>query len=104
MIEIRQFPVLNQQQCRPSERKIMPCSVPWSFAETFREQARINHDQTLERLAERGGLAPEEMWVAAHGYRWFEAKRLELLPDEQLAIDWLVAAVAAHQSALWGAL
>lgn len=85
MTEERRFPVLNQQNCRPQERKTMPRSVPWQFAETFREQAMINHDQTLETLASRGGLAPEEMHVAAHG------QGLRVMPDEQVAIDWLRA-------------
>lgn len=81
------FPVLNQQSCRPSERKTMPRSVSWAFVEKFREQAQANHDQTLERLAERGGLAPEEMWLAAHGHGLFRVKI-----DEQVAIDWLYEA------------
>jgi len=80
------FPVLNQQNCRPSEQKLMPRSVPWAFVEAFRQQAEQNHGQTLERLAERGGLAPEEMWLAAHGLR------LRDMPDEQVAIDWLYEA------------
>lgn len=83
----RRFPVLNQQACRASERKAMPRSVPWAFVEKFRAQAEQNHDQTLERLAERGGLAPEELWLAAHGHRLF---RVEI--DEQVAIDWLYEA------------
>lgn len=65
----------------------MPRSVPWSFVEKFRAQAEDNHDQTLERLAERGGLAPEELWLAAHGHRLFRVK-----VDEQAAIDWLYEA------------
>lgn len=84
---MKRFPVLNQQNCRPSERKTMPRDVPWEFVERFREQAEENHGQTLERLAERGGLTPEEMWLAAHGHRLF---RLKL--DEQSAIDWLYEA------------
>ena len=62
----------------------MPRDVPWSFVEKFRVQAELNHDQTLERLAERGGLAPEEMWLAAHGQRVCREH-----VDEQVAIDWL---------------
>lgn len=84
MSDIKRFPVLNQQSCRAADRKTMPRSVPWSFVEKFREQAETNHDQTLERLAQRGGLAPEEMWLAAHGHRLFRVKI-----DEQQAIDWL---------------
>lgn len=65
----------------------MPQSVPWDFVEKFRKQAEYNHGQTLERLAERSGLSPEEMWLAAHGHKLFKIK-----VDEQLAIDWLIAA------------
>jgi uncharacterized protein YbcC (UPF0753/DUF2309 family) len=81
---MKTFPVLNQQNCRPSQQKKMPRDVPWTFVESFRERAQINHSQTLERLAERGGLAPEEMWLAAHGHGLFKVKI-----DEQVAIDWL---------------
>jgi hypothetical protein len=82
------FPVLNQQNCRQRDRKPMPRSVPWAFVEAFRDQAEENHGQTLERLAERGGLAPEEMWMAAHGRRL----RLADMIDQQTAIDWLYEA------------
>lgn len=84
---MRRFPVLNQQSCRPEHRKTMPHSVPWAFVEAFRAQAERNHDQTLEVLASRGGLAPEEMYFAAHGKGLFKEK-----VDEQVAIDWLYAA------------
>jgi hypothetical protein len=85
---MQRFPVLNQQHCRPSERKTMPRSVPWEFVEKFREQAEYNHDQTLERLAERGGLAPEEMWCAAHGCKLAHIRDI----TEHAAIDWLYEA------------
>lgn len=80
----KRFPVLNQQAGRRSQQKQMPRTVPWEFAERFRKQAEENHSQTLERLAERGGLAPEEMWLAAHGHGLFKVHI-----DEQTAIDWL---------------
>lgn len=89
----KRFPVLNQQSCRPSERKTMPRSVQWAFVEKFRIQAEENHDQTLERLAERGGLAPEELWLAAHGQSLFRKKI-----DEQAAIDWLYEASGEPRS------
>lgn len=44
-------------------------SVPWSLVERWRKQIERNHSQTLERLAERGGLSPLEFWFAAHGRR-----------------------------------
>ncbi len=68
---MKRFPVLDSQRCRPRDRKPVPREVPWAFAESFRKQAERNHDQTLERLAERGGLSPQEIWIAAHGHRLF---------------------------------
>lgn len=63
----------------------MPRSVPWAFVEQFREQAEHNHSQTLERLAQRGGLCPEEMWIAAHGRRYGDIAYVV----EADAIAWL---------------
>jgi hypothetical protein len=38
-----------------------PKTVPWSLLAPHEAQARKNHDQSLARLAERGGLDPTEM-------------------------------------------
>lgn len=91
----RRFPVLNHQNCHPRDRKTMPNSVPWAFAETFRAQAERNHDRTLEQLAERGGLAPEEMYRAAHGWGLYHMgeRFMRGMIDEQVAIDWLYEAI-----------
>jgi hypothetical protein len=35
-------------------------AIPWSVISPFEDQAQRNHDQSLQRLAERGGLGPEE--------------------------------------------
>ncbi len=80
------FPVIVGQSRLPREvLAAWPRSVPWSFAETFRDQAQSNHQQTLERLAERGGLAPDEMWLAAHGHN------LRVRIDQEYAGEWLIA-------------
>ncbi len=75
------FPVLKQ-----SSKKLMPRSVAWALVEPWRAQIERNHSQTLDELAGRGGLSPEELWCAAH--------RLGLrgIGDvmEQMAIDWLI--------------
>jgi hypothetical protein len=70
----------------------LPRSVPWSVAEQAREQAYRNHEQTLERLAQRGGLCPRELLTAlrGHGLRLFateadaEAALLRIAAGE----DW----------------
>lgn len=54
--QARKFPV------HPNDRNIM-ASVPWSLVAPHDEQAQRNHGgQTLERLAERGGLGLVEMF------------------------------------------
>lgn len=45
-------------------------NIPWRVIAPHEQQAIKNHDQTLKRLAERGGLAPcEAIWVM-EGRRW----------------------------------
>jgi hypothetical protein len=56
----RQFRVLlhwDERQRLPGA----PRSVPWSLLAPHEERALRNHDQTLERLNERGGLGVSEM-------------------------------------------
>lgn len=62
----RLFPIMRDRndQC--------PRSVPWSVLAAHEAQAKDNHDQTLARLAERGGLSPQEAWCVAHDRRWRE--------------------------------
>lgn len=49
----RPFPIL--QPCKSGLR-----SIPWAMLAPHEEQAKRNHDQTLQRLAERGGLGAIE--------------------------------------------
>jgi hypothetical protein len=51
-----------------SERRKVPKFVDWSVLDG--KQAQINHGQTLERLAERGGLAPDEIVANIERRRW----------------------------------
>lgn len=44
-----------------------PTRVPWAFMEQFEATVRSNHDQSLERLAQRGGLDPCEIMAAVNG-------------------------------------
>ena len=64
MSEVRRFPVLEKG--RPS--------VPWSAIADHARQADINHGQTLERLAERGGLSYAEFWFVVMDEDWDDWK------------------------------
>lgn len=61
----RRFPVLAA-----SRRNTTPPSVPWRLVAPHAARAQVNHSQTLERLAERGGLAPDELWCVVHEASW----------------------------------
>lgn len=50
---MKSFPVLESG---PQKLRL-----PWDFVEQYRARLESNHDQTLERLAERGGLAWSEL-------------------------------------------
>lgn len=57
----RKFPIMGNDNIK---------SVPWAVAEFGRKQAEKNHGQSLERLAERGGLDVLEMAWALTGVGW----------------------------------
>ena len=42
-------------------------NVPWTVAESARDQAELNHAQTLEQLARVGGMTAFEMLAALKG-------------------------------------
>lgn len=81
------FPVLSSSRYELERAGVtnVPRSIPWDVAERFRQQAYYNHDQTLERLAERGGLSPAEMYVAACGLG------LRGMPQDhdEVVLEWL---------------
>lgn len=91
------FPVLLDYQ----ERKAFPdCprQVPWSKIAPHEKQALGNHgNQSLRRLAERGGLSPSEIRCAVEGRGLREIFRATAIASrekheafERGAIDWLI--------------
>lgn len=68
-------------------------SIPWRAIAPYKYQVKVNHGQTLERLAERGGLDPVEVRCAVEGKRLSNAVMFGNYTDEQRAADlaWLEA-------------
>lgn len=64
----RQFPIMDEEEKRPNIR--VTWYVPWGLLAPHEQQALKNHGQTLERLAERGGLGPIEALAIIQGRRW----------------------------------
>lgn len=66
-------------------------AISWEVAELFRRQAERNHAQTLERLAERGGLSPFEAACALANSDLFRG----IKPDQRAALTMLAGAAHA---------
>lgn len=59
MNEIRMFPIMANRYNR-KEPWDAPIEIPWGMISPCESRAKMNHSQSLERLAERGGLCPTE--------------------------------------------
>lgn len=66
------FPILlTLRERRHSAALDCPPSVPWRLVEPHEDQALKNHNgQSLARLAERGGLGPDELVAVLEDRQW----------------------------------
>lgn len=67
----------------------VPSTIPWSLVEPLRKSAMEGHNQTLERLDERGGLSVIELYVHVHQIPWSTIYSWNRKRDEVLA--WFLA-------------
>lgn len=85
------YPILQGQTDEAYEarrnRTPYPRTVPWDLVRDHQEQAQSNHSQSLERLAEQGGLSPKELWCVVHDVKFYSPEGREL--TEAKAIEWL---------------
>ena len=89
MSEGRTFPVLFGYHPEREEWRAAGCprSVPWPFLEPHEARARTNHSQTLERLAQRGGLGPEEVLAIVRDKGLRYVLELAKLPKPQVVAE-----------------
>lgn len=78
-----------------SEREVMPImggvflkAIPWALISGHEDQAQRNHGQTLDRLAERGGLGPSEAFAVCKDARWRQVNE----PASERALMRLIVA------------
>lgn len=84
-----QFPVIEAVRYRRRRRRdpslpAAPRSIPWSLVAAHEAQALRNHYQTVERLAQRGGLSPAELVAVLEDRPWTsmaESAAIERLTD-----------------------
>lgn len=83
----RAFPLLRGHRQKNAAR--LRQSIPWEMIAPHEAQALRNHDQTLERLAERGGLSPGEAVDVLMGRKWntTPADRADAMLEE-LVVEW----------------
>ena len=88
----RTFPVMLDWHDRKKLSTVaFPTSVPWGFIEQYERAAKQIHTQTIERLAERGGLTPCEMMaVITNSRAWWSE-------PEETAVKALKNAVAEYK-------
>ena len=85
------FPIMWQSRYPRRKRpERLPHTVPWAVVAPHREQATKNHTQTLERLAERGGLCPQELIAVLTNCSWTETVHL----SDEAAVDHLLKLLA----------
>ena len=63
MAEERQFPIHPASVKKFPE---LPQTVPWGFVAEHEPQSLHNHSQSLERLAQRGGLDWSELYYVVN--------------------------------------
>jgi len=83
------YPILQGQtdEAYEARRKGTPYprSVPWDLVKDHESKAQSNHSQSLEHLAERGGLSPKELWCVVHDKKFYDVRDM----TEAKAIEWL---------------
>jgi lambda repressor-like predicted transcriptional regulator len=83
---VRLFPILSSY----SERiPGAPRSIPWDIVAPHEAQAKENHDQSLERLAQRGGLGWDEMAAVLEDRRWRKMDEQEAYRTVMKIVDAL---------------
>lgn len=86
----KEFPVLWQgtrEHIALLTRLGCPKSVPWSLVKEHESQCLANHHQSVQRLAERGGLSPEELVCVLRDLPYRFAHNTEISVKELL--EWL---------------
>lgn len=91
----------NEKQFRVMDPpKGCPGQIPWWIVAQHEPQALKNHDQTLERLNQRGGASADEIMAILENRRWHRMDPQEA--GDQLAkfvLDTVAAAAVAIAAA-----
>jgi hypothetical protein len=79
---MRKFPIMVGYE---GTKGPCPSWIPWEAIAPYEGHAQENHQQSLERLAERGGLSPVEAFFVMTGRRWQGERFTDALEREACA-------------------
>jgi len=88
----RRFPVLLGDQ--RSIWQSIPNSIPWEAITPHERQARVNHGQSIDVLAQRGGLSPYELLAVMLDQPFWRCK----LPEPATVLKKLKEKIAEFES------
>lgn len=74
-------------------------TIPWSVVEPHAGQAMLNHGQTLERLAERGGLSYRELIAVLEDRLWFSGEKEDTPNDRKRVLE--LVEIQEQKLGLW---
>lgn len=87
------------------EREVMPImkgvflkTIPWALIAPHERQAQSNHSQTLERLAQRGGLCPNEATRIIQDRPWLSTTSLRIEIASERGLMRLIAAMPINKT------
>jgi len=81
-MSVKQFPIMISYR---GTKGPCPSWIPWDLIAPYEAQAQINHYQSLEKLASRGGLSPIEAFLVMNGRDWRDIRVNEELERQAAA-------------------
>ena len=90
---MRKFPVLNNYREKDDFRR--PKDIPWRMIAPHENQAKLNHGQSLEELAKRGGLCDWEM-LAVLENRKYKINEEAVIKLNKLIIEFCQKELVAY--------
>ncbi len=83
----KEFPILKSYRFNRQLKDFKPpfVTVPWELIADHREQCFLNHSQSPETLARRGGLDPSEMLAVIHDEPYYKNRYVTMTLDGAFA-------------------
>lgn len=82
---VKQFRIMGQR------------SIPFAAVAPYEDRAKQNHDQSLDRLNERGGLDVSELWAIVHGKTLREVRQAERTGSGVDFAAWFTSWIAEYE-------